>query len=93
MHYAFHCVDKIDASEVRRANREAHLAHLNGVADRILVAGPLLSTDETQMIGSLLVIDFDSRADAEAFARNDPYAKAGLFVSVSISAWKKVYPA
>lgn len=93
MHYAFHCIDKLDASDVRRANRDAHLAHLASVADRILVAGPLLSPDESAMIGSLLIIAFDSRADAESFAANDPYAKAGLFVSVTISAWKKVYPA
>lgn len=93
MHYALHCVDKIDASDVRRDNREAHLAHLASVADKILVAGPLLSADETQMVGSLLIIEFESLEEAEAFARNDPYARAGLFASVTVGAWKKVYPA
>lgn len=93
MLYAFHCLDRTDASQVRQANRKAHLAHLNTVADRILIAGPLLGADEASMIGSLLVIDFDSRADADDFARNDPYAKAGLFSSVSVTPWKKVFPA
>lgn len=93
MHYAFHCVDKPGASAIRRDNRDLHLAHLASVADRILVAGPLLATDESAMVGSLLVIDFDALEEAEAFAQNDPYARAGLFASVTISAWKKVYPA
>ena len=30
------------------------------------------------------------RAAAEAFAANDPYAKAGLFEDVSLQEWKKV---
>ena len=43
------------------------------------------------MNGSLLVVDFPSLADANAFAANDPYAKAGLFESVIIKPWKIVF--
>lgn len=91
MYFALHCLDKPNAGELRRATREAHLAHLATVADRILVAGPLLD-DAGVAIGSLLVVDFEDRAAAEAFARTDPYAAAGLFASVSITAWRKVFP-
>ena len=35
----------------------------------------------------------DNRAAAEAFVADDPYAKAGLFESVTIRPWRKVYPA
>ena len=31
-------------------------------------------------------------AAAKAFAANDPYAKAGLFETVEIRAWRRVYP-
>ena len=31
------------------------------------------------------------RAGAEAFARNDPYAKAGLFENTTIMPWRKVF--
>ena len=92
MHFVFRCLDRPDAAEVRRVNRDAHLAHLARVEAQIVAAGPLLSDDGERMIGSLLVIDFADRAAAEAFARADPYARAGLFSSVSITPWKRVYP-
>jgi hypothetical protein len=92
MHYAFLCHDKPGAIEIRKANRDAHLAHLRAVDGQILVAGPLLGEDGQSMIGSLLIIDFPDRKAAEAFAANDPYAKAGLFKSATITAWKKVLP-
>lgn len=44
------------------------------------------------MIGSLLVLDFPDRKAAEVFAANDPYAKAGLFQSVTITPFRKVFP-
>ncbi len=82
------CRDRPGALEVRKANREAHLAYLaeTGIAR---LAGPLLD-DAGAMIGSLLAVDAADRAAAEAFAAGDPYAKAGLFESVEILAWRKV---
>lgn len=56
------------------------------------MAGPLLDM-AGQPIGSLLIIDFAERKDAVAFAAADPYALAGLFASVAVTAWRKVLPA
>ena len=39
-------------------------------------------------IGSLVIVEAKDRAGAEAIAKNDPYAKAGLFAAVEIRAWK-----
>jgi len=44
------------------------------------------------MNGSVIILDLENRAAAEAFANNDPYNKAGLFASVTITTWKKVLP-
>ena len=90
-HYAIHCIDKPDSTELRAATRPEHLAHVDGVADQVLVAGPLLDLDGKPM-GSLLIIDFPERKDAVAFAAADPYALAGLFASVAVTAWRKVRP-
>jgi len=60
--------------------------------DRLMIAGPLLGDDGVTVQGSLLVIEAADRAAAEAFAAGDPYAKAGLFESVTIKAFKKVLP-
>jgi len=85
--YAIICTDKEGGLETRQANRDKHLAYLD--AAPILLAGPF--QDETgAMIGSLIVVDVASRAEAEDWARNDPYAQAGLFQKVRIEKFKKV---
>lgn len=91
-YFAIHCIDKPDSAELRAANRPAHLAHVTALGDAVLVAGPLLRPDGRPM-GSLLIIDFDDRDAAVAFATADPYHQAGLFESRSVTNWHKVLPA
>jgi uncharacterized protein len=88
MRYALICTDKADHLELRKANRDAHLAHIrdSGVVE---MAGPFLN-DRGEMSGSLVVLEVPDRASAEAWAAADPYAKAGLFAKVRIEEWKKV---
>jgi uncharacterized protein YciI len=82
------CIDKPGALEIRKANRDAHLAHIKGADGAIVQAGPFLDA-EGEMCGSLLIYDGDL-AGAEAWAAADPYAAVGLFQSVEIRPWKKV---
>ena len=90
MSFAIICTDREGALEIRKANRDAHLAYVaeTGV---VSIAGPFLD-DDGNMNGSLLVLEVEDRAAAEAWCEGDPYAKAGLFESVSIQPWKKVLP-
>lgn len=89
MHFIVTCRDKDGALDIRKANRDAHLAFAAENRATIQVGGPLLS-DNGDMIGSCLICEADSKTDLEALLANDPYAKAGLFQSVSIEAWKWV---
>lgn len=91
MLFIIYCVDKPDHAHLRAENRDAHVAHLKAHSDQIVSAGPTTSDDGGAMTGSLLIMDFPDRAGAEAFAAEDPYNKAGLFQSVEIKAWKKVF--
>lgn len=88
MRVALFCHDKPGALQIRKDNRAAHLAHIEstGVVE---MAGPLLNP-EGDMCGSLIVLDVEGLQQAQDWAAADPYAKAGLFASVSISEWKKV---
>jgi uncharacterized protein YciI len=86
--FALVCIDKPGAREIRAANRPAHLEHLDG-SGVVTLAGPFLD-GEGNPTGSLIVLDVPDMAAAEAWAAADPYAKAGLFESVTIRAWKKV---
>ncbi|WP_298937888.1 YciI family protein [uncultured Ruegeria sp.] len=79
--------DKAGALQTRLDNRSAHLAYIEETGV-VAQAGPLLDGDA--MIGSLIVLDVDDLAAAQLWADNDPYAKAGLFDSVELIAWKKV---
>lgn len=86
--YALICTDRPGGLDIRKANREAHLAYLQG-SDCVAQAGPFLD-GAGQMCGSLVVLDLADRAAAEAWAAGDPYAKAGLFAEVRIEEWRKV---
>ncbi len=85
--YAIICTDNEGAIETRKANRDRHLAYLD--ASPIVLAGPFQDEAEA-MTGSLIVLDVATRAEAEAWAANDPYAEAGLFQKVRIEEFKKV---
>jgi uncharacterized protein YciI len=93
MLFAIICVDKPDSGGLRSQNRPAHLDHLKRVETRIALAGPTLTEDRSRPTGSLLILDFESREEAEAFAAADPYNKAGVFESVTITPFKQVFPA
>ena len=95
MHFIFYCKDKPGHEQMRIANRMAHLDYLEAHKAQLFCAGPLLSDasgDAARMVGSLLVLDLPDRPAADAFAADDPYAKAGLFESVTIHPWRKVLP-
>ena len=84
MHYVVHCTDRPGRLQVRRDTRPAHIEYLDGKAAMIRVAGPYMQEDGETPMGSILIVECDSLAEAEAFAAGDPYAKAGLFDSVSV---------
>ncbi len=88
MRVALICRDKPGALQTRVDNRAAHLAHIDasGVVE---MAGPFLN-EAGAMTGSLVVLNVATLQDAQDWAATDPYAKAGLFESVTISEWKKV---
>ena len=76
--------------EAKRAvHRAAHLANLERLdkQGRVVLAGPL-----TDKAGSLLVLEFDSREEAEEFARQDPYTIHGVFMSLEIHPFMQVFP-
>ena len=80
--------DKAGALQTRKDNRDAHLAYIDATGV-VTQAGPLLDA-AGEMCGSLVILDVPDMAAAEDWAANDPYAKAGLFETVELRAWKKV---
>lgn len=82
--------DKPDAASIRAENRPVHLEYLQSFGAQVVAGGATLTDDGDAVTGSFLLVDMADRAAAEAFAANDPFAKAGLFESVEIRRWRKV---
>lgn len=92
MIHVFHLLDKPGTAALRQRVRPQHKAYLAGVADRIAFAGPLLHDDGLTMIGSLLAIDFPSRAAALAWLADEPFTRAGLYGPVEVHAFANLWP-
>lgn len=87
MRFAVICRDKPGHLEVRMQNRAAHLAYIESTGI-VEMAGPFLEAG--QMCGSLIILDAASFDAAQVWVAHDPYGKAGLFDSVTVTEWKKV---
>ena len=79
--------DKPGALEIRKANRDAHVAYLKST-DAVEMAGPFLD-ENGDMCGSLVILNM-TLEEAQDWAANDPYKKADLFASVELMPWNKV---
>jgi uncharacterized protein YciI len=85
-------VDKPDSLALRLANREAHLDYCRANGEIIRLGGPLLS-EGGDMAGSLLILEVDDIAAAQAFSDNDPYTLAGLFERRDVRPFKVTFGA
>lgn len=92
MLFAFMLIDKPDQGALRQRVRPEHKNYLAQVADRIAFAGPLTHDDGQAMLGSLLVIDFESRDAAHAWLADEPFTRAGLYASTAIHAFVNLWP-
>ena len=85
--------------ELRKASRPAHVARLQQLQKegRLLLAGPFPAVDSNDpgaagFTGSLIVAEFNTLSEAQSWANDDPYLKAGIYQSVSVKPFKKTFP-
>lgn len=91
MPFLIETFDKPDSLALRQATRPEHLAYLTENAPLLLAAGAKWTDDGVTALGSVLIVDVDTREQAEAFAAGDPFARAGLFADVRISNWRLAF--
>jgi len=99
MLYAIVGEDGPDSLEKRLATRPAHLERLKALQDqgRLILAGPFPAVDSPDpgpagFSGSLIVAEFPSLGDAQAWADADPYVAAGVYRQVAVKPFRKVLP-
>ncbi|MEN8259976.1 MAG: YciI family protein [Pseudomonadota bacterium] len=99
MLYAIFSEDVEKSLERRLDARPAHIERLQVLQDegRLILAGPHPMIDaenpgEAGFSGSLVVAEFQSLEDAQSWADEDPYIKAGVYKHVTVKPFKKVFP-
>jgi uncharacterized protein YciI len=69
--------------EKRMAVRPRHLEGMNKLGKHIICAGGLLD-DAGKMKGSVLVLEFDSRAELDDYLASEPYITEGVWETVEV---------
>ena len=98
MFYAIIGNDKQGTLEQRLAVRPDHLARLQQLRDegRLLTAGPCPNIDSEDpgpagFSGSVIIAEFDSLEAAQTWMNEDPYVKTGVYESVIVKPYKRVF--
>lgn len=99
MLYAIISQDVENSLDKRLSVRPAHVERLQVLKEqgRLILAGPHPAIDNIEpgpsgFTGSLIVAEFASLKEAQKWADNDPYIKAGVYDSVTVKPFKKVLP-
>lgn len=99
MLYAIISQDVENSLPRRQQARPAHLERVKNLKNegRLIIAGPHPSIDcedpgEAGFSGSLIIAEFASLAEAQAWADADPYMEAGVYERVIVKPFKKVLP-
>jgi uncharacterized protein YciI len=89
MLWAISCIDKPNTAATRAGILQSHRDYLQSRKDILVLAGATQNDDGTEAIGSLFIVNAGSRAEAKAFSDGDPFTKAGVFASITITRMRK----
>ena len=92
MHFVIHAVDRADALATRAKFYRAHRVHLDqasqyGVA--VTTAGTLVAADGETPVGSLFILEAQTRAAIDAFTASDPYHVNNVWQAVEVHYYNK----
>ena len=78
-----------DAKARRLRVRPEHLRQIEPRVDRgeILVGGAILD-DGGDMVGSVLLVDFETQEGLDEWLKTDPYVTAGVWVVVEVQPYR-----
>jgi len=99
MLYALIGEDVPGSLDKRMAARPAHLERLKQLQaeGRLVLAGPCPAIDSPEpgpagFSGSLIVAEFPSLGDAQAWMQEDPYVREGVFSRTIVRPFKRALP-
>ncbi len=73
------------AYERRLATRDAHVAAMSKLRTQgSILIGVAIKNDADKMVGSVMVMNFPSRTELDAWLKTEPYVKANVWGEVTV---------
>lgn len=89
MLWAIVCVDKPDTAAIRDSVLQPHRDYLGSQKGILVLAGATQNDEGTAAIGSLFIVNVNSRAEAKKFSDGDPFTQKGVFAGITITRMRK----
>jgi uncharacterized protein YciI len=83
--------DREGAESIRDELRPVRLKWLESNLSRLVAAGGMVDDRNRHVHGGLMIVKAANRAEAEALAAEDPFAKAGLYRDLRVIRWRRVF--
>lgn len=83
MQFYVHAQDRPGVGDELEKLVEEHWSYMDRFADALVLRGPTLSDDGEEHTGSVHVVEVADRADAERFAAEEPFWRAGLYARLT----------
>ena len=79
-------------SEAQARRNAARPAHIDGAKSllaggHVLIGGAIMNDDD-EMIGSSLVVEFESRNELDQWLQNDPYVTFNVWQDITVQAFR-----
>jgi uncharacterized protein YciI len=89
MLWAISCLDKPNTAAIREKVLQPHRDYLGSQKRILVLAGATQNDEGTQAIGSLFIVNVNSRVEAKKFSDGDPFTQNGVFAAVTITRMRK----
>jgi len=95
--FVLSCTDHEGTVEKRLATRPQHIERLQKLNDegRLIVAGAMPkdpADPQAGFYGSTMIVEFDSREALDAWLKEEPFLKAGVYAHIDIKPFNKAFP-
>ena len=79
-----------EAPARRQAARPEHIEGVKALKESgAMILGGAMLDDDGQMIGSACVVDFETRAELDAWLENDPYATGKVWQKIDVTPFRR----
>ena len=89
MQYLINAYDGENVLEKRLEVRPRHLENINKLGKHVVFAGGRLN-DDGKPVGSVMVMDFDTKAELDEYIKSEPYIEEKVWDKVDVEAFNTV---